>query len=382
MARKGRLALCCVLVGLGLVGVGGVGDTVDEASSPFIRLLSVLPDTEDTRGYLQLNDVARAADVLAEVGQFPRPDENADIESVQQYAVFLLTRLKMIGGPYVSGLDEYGLRTLETLRVNAGYDARDVDATILGGNPPDQLGAMTLRLPSQTVHDHLLNRAEIPSPQQDEHLGTPVLAWGEDGRVNFNRRLIPPAFDALGRGAKLGFRADGLILSTLYRKSLNAMIEAADGRSASLANVDDYRLIAEALASLEAYSAVALNQTQSLDVIRPPFSTEPFDLILLKPYRVYGSSIGRTDGRFHAGIVLVHEGNASASINVDRLREKLATESSIRTETPWRAVFDVDAAEIHAEGRVLIARLPFVNSEPSFVWSDVVFARDPLLVHE
>ena len=78
-------------------------------------------------------------------------------------------------------------------------------------------------------------------------------------------------------------------------------------------------------------------------------------------------------------LVLVHADKASAEENVGLLRRIIEEEGSVLNDALWSDYIDVERSEIHAEGRVLRAKLRgrFANN-----WRDWVIQRDGLILHE
>ena len=56
-------------------------------------------------------------------------------------------------------------------------------------------------------------------------------------------------------------------------------------------------------------------------------------------------------------LVLVHADDASEEENVGLLRRIIEEEDSILGDISWSDYIDVERSEIHAEGRVLLAKL-------------------------
>lgn len=372
--------LLMVCVGVSALAVQPASE--DQAGAGvFASLLRLVPNSEQARTFVYFNDVGRAADVLAQVDPtFSPPTETSDVRAVQDYVMLLITRLHLSAGPYLSGFDGYGLSYLTELKQRAGYDSRNVEATILAGSPPQELVAIQLDLPATQVRDHILQTPQesLPAPKPDEYAGVPILSWGEEGTLDFNRRTMAPGFDELGRGSRLGFLGSRL-LYTLWVDTLKAMIDAALGNVPSLAQDEDYALLAASFDALHSYSALATTVTQTVDRVRQPL---PEEAIRLKPYQLLGTSIGHDGSAFFMGVALVHDTAQDAAINVERLQLKLQREGSLVAQRPWSELFEVEVAEIVADGRLLQAKIPLKEGQASSIWTTLVFSGDPLLLRE
>jgi len=62
-----------------------------------------------------------------------------------------------------------------------------------------------LQTKDKNINQALLQSQEWPAPEVEEHRGVPILIWGEDFEADPDRRLNPPVYDYLGRGARLAF---------------------------------------------------------------------------------------------------------------------------------------------------------------------------------
>jgi len=378
---KGAVRIVLLLALLGW-GAGALPGSAQAEPNPFLDLLRFVPDTEQAREFVYLNDIAAAAEVLAGVEPFlPRPAEGADPKTVLDYIALLSTRLFLSSGPYLSGFDLHAAQYMDDLKRRAGYDARDVEGTVLAGSPPNEFAAVRLNRPALEVRDHILNQPEdeLPAPEREEHADVSILRWGEDRQIDLEKRLIAPAFDQLGRGSRLGF-VNNVLLYTVWLDGIRGMIDARRGARLSLAENEDFALLAAGLRKLGSYSAFATTFTQAdgSDPLNPP----PDDAIRLKPYRLLGTSIGRAPAGFYMGLALVHADAQAATANVERLRDKLIGEHSRAAERPWAELFEVGGSEIVADGRLLRARIPLAGGEASGIWFSFVARRDPLLLHE
>jgi hypothetical protein len=222
--------------------------------------------------------------------------------------------------------------------------------------------------------------------ERREHSGTEYYAWGEDFRQHLRIRHEAPAFDDLGRGGRLT-ASSRYVLRTLWNEGMERMLDAAAGKSPSLADNEDFALIARALDAKQAVSAYVTDCNLSrarvnawLDGLsaagrsvassrwEPP-STE----VLLAPYRVYAIASAYDDGPVTI-LLLVHETSELAEANIERLRQRL---ERVRVERGTGTLRDVySEVEIEAQDRMLIARLSG-HGLPTFT-----IYNSPVLLHE
>ena len=81
----------------------------------------------------------------------------------------------------------------------------------------------------------------------------------------------------------------------------------------------------------------------------------------------------------YMALTLVHADPASTEENVGLLRQKIEEGKSLFSGVPWSELVELDSSLIHAEGRVLTAKL---RGDMFRHWLDWVFQRDGLIMHE
>ena len=97
------------------------------------------------------------------------------------------------------------------------------------------------------------------------------------------------------------------------------------------------------------------------------------------PYEAFATGAGKDENGHYMALVLVHAADASAEENVGLLRRIIEEEGSMLYDISWSDYIDVEKSEIHADGRVLRAKLRggFANN-----WLDWVIQRDGLILYE
>ena len=153
--------------------------------------------------------------------------------------------------------------------------------------------------------------------------GWEIRAWGDEGDIGIHQRLRwqPPFYDSLGRGGRLAFR-DGVIARTLLIDQLQALVQADAGEIPSLADLPEWRAMAERLDQAGAYSAYVTNYPfDPLDRNGNLHTEGPF----IDPYLLYASvaAVQSSDGPPVRALIL-HESEEDALDNADRLRERAA----------------------------------------------------------
>ena len=229
-------------------------------------------------------------------------------------------------------------------------------------------------------------------PQMDtrSHRGVEYYEW-EDGLDDANRRCRPgPAvLDFGGRGDSLAIQKQ-YVLGAYNNDGMERLIDTGLGELPSLADNQDFRLLARGMTELGAYSAYMSDETQSLDatlaarrdtgeslrVFRESLEASP----LLRPYRAFATGAGKDEQGEYMALALVHDKEADAEDNVDLLRRRLNETSSFRSRIPWSDVFDTVNMEVRADGRLVLARVP---REPlGNLWFAWIILDEWLLLHE
>ena len=157
---------------------------------------------------------------------------------------------------------------------------------------------------------------------------------------------------------------------------MEALIDASQGRRRSLADVEEYQLLARGMSDLGAYAVFLSDKTWSVkeyaeentwELLSTSYTTqEDVERIiqeleqspLLRPYLVYATGVGKDTAGQYIALVLVHGDKASAEENQVLLRRRIQETSSLlswQNWQPWRE--RVDRIEIRTEGRVLLAKL-------------------------
>jgi len=353
------------------------------ASGLFSELLGFIPDTPESRREVYINDYYAAARAIGLAPPLPFAGEAID------YLVQISNYGALPTGPYISGYAHWSPEALNArLLETAGYDLRTVSASISAGEPPSVFNAILLddTIDLERTRSALQTSADWPSPVELSRDEVHVLAWGEDYGTDFSRRLEPPVYDELGRGARLAF-VDQVLCCTVWTDGVFAMVDAAHDATASLADVEAFVLMAEGLDSLGVFGAYLTDNTfgQSVNALMASMGVEQEAVervaaeTMLAPYCAFAVGIGRDESGAFMGLVLVHASQTQAEDNEERLRRRLSEGTSAASGKAWSELFSSAQLHIEVTGRTLLARVPI---DPPSVWLRWVLRRDPLLLHE
>ena len=175
---------------------------------------------------------------------------------------------------------------------------------------------------------------------------------------------------------------------------MEALIETSVGKRPSLADVEEFRLLAKGMTDLDAYSVLfsdlTLDLEETLMLIGASLEISSQELLeeirlqlehqqqpLLRSYQVLAAGQGKDDNGLYMALVLVHTDSESAEDNIDLLRQRILETSSLVDGKPWET--RVDSMEIWAHGRVLLARL---YGDIAGAWVEFFVRSDLLLAHE
>ena len=366
-------------------------------------LLGAIPDTPETRNGVFVSDYALARQVF-DAATFPLPGPEDDEAAVAEFTSF--EWVDMAAGtsnvdyprPLSPGfLDQiiYGNYT-EMMAENLQYlafDVRNIDQSILTGQP-EQHQALRGRFDPQAADAALNACSECPAPSVEEHRGIPYYSWGEDYGVDANAKFAPPVFDNLGRGGRISV-LDEYLLYTLGTSEMKALIDAHLNEAPSLADVEEFRLLAGGISRLRAYNMFLSDGVEAWDLnVLPKLSMgedapqEDIDRVKqhfaesgprLRPYQVFGVGAGKDEEGSYMALVLVHADDASAEENVGLLRRRIEEGSSTFYGNPWSDSIDVASLEINADGRLLLAKARGRIAANPLSW---VSSRDALILYE
>ena len=376
LVNSSVLAILTAVTVLSLAACGGGTEP-----SGFLDLLGTIPDTPETRGWVQVNDYQRFRDTFDI--QLPGPE--AGEEALMDY---LLRPIDMpqFFGPFISGYGQFAPQALERRRY-LGFDLRDVHRSAEAG-PPKALEVVQGNFDPGVTALALEACTECEAPEETDRHGINFYSWGEDFRIDPQKKLAHPAFDHLGRGGRIAV-LDGFVFRTGGTAGMRNLIDTSVGRRDSLADVEEFRLLAAGLDELNAYSGLLTDMTQGFDetvealmdafggevpTLKAQLEAEP----LLRPYDAFATGAGRDNRGQYMVVVLVHSSDRAAQRNVELLRQRIEETQSLWINQPWSDFFE--KMEIRAEGSVLLAKL--WGERTRSLWLNFIFQRDPLLLHE
>jgi hypothetical protein len=283
-------------------------------------------------------------------------------------------RYLLFGDSYITGWGVYAEHS--TIQDNyVGYNVSNIDAEI-DFQPPQTGVAAIGRFDPQAVKNALSHRDEWPAWAKDSYTaevyrGVTIHSWGDGLATHIKDALKPPHIDNLGRAMPLAVTEKYLFYAQSVEK-VKLMIDASQNKGKSLADIKEYAAIANGLAELKAYGAMAGDSA----LANPPSSNSDSGP-LLKKFLTFGSGPGKDENGTYTAIVLYHESAGDALANVSLLKERIEKSRSILYNAPWKE--NITGTDIRAEGNVLLAKL---YSSSRLFWANWVYAQDNLFQHE
>ena len=377
-------SLCLGLLALALVGCGSdaepVRETTASTDTAYEGLLRTIPDTPELRRQVYINDYA----LVRRMFDIPLPGPGDDDDALVEFYKWLPPPgfegeaddppVRGFGAiSFFGPFNQYRNFTAENLQ-HLAFDVRRMDQSIVALALPATLDVVRGRFDPQATDKALESCSECEPHSREEYGGVSYYSWGEDYAVNPQLRFAPTAFDEIGRGGRIAV-LDEYVFRTLGASDMEALIDASLNEGASLADVEEFRLLAGGMSRLGAYTMLLSDDVEVWDADGYAAKGGPW----LRPYEAFATGAGKDENGHYMALVLVHAADASAEENVGLLRRIIEEEGSVVNDALWSDYIDVERSEIHAEGRALLAKLRgrFANN-----WRDWVIQRDGLILYE
>lgn len=374
--------LITAAIGL-LAGCGPNNTATTPEPNRWLELLRVLPENEitlvqtylHTEGYVELMR-EEYSDVMEE-----RHIAFAELIAYNHLPLFYAT----------SFTDQEWSETL-------GFGVMDIDASLVASSgPPKYYQAVRGNFTREDVEN-----AARTGPL-NEHLeiisyeGYDIYSWGADFSLQLD---WSSGLRKMGRGHRLVY-VDGFALWVLWTDGAKEMIDAYEGNIPSLADNEDYKLLAGVLEDMDTVSAYFTSNIQSAADVREMFK-DRFDEAVeegrgqmiedfekgpfLKPFSSFATGAGKDEQGTYMVIALANTDESTARANADLLEQRInETNINLPFMGRVRKLTDdgqIESMEITSQGRLTVAKLygPVYLAWDNF---DLVSgAYMPLLLHE
>lgn len=281
-------------------------------------------------------------------------------------------------------------------RETIGFTFDDVDQMVSSGTQPYIYEAYSGRFDKAEIDAAVKTGTRSEDLEVVQYGGMEYYRWGEDNAANLSTRThVRP----LGRGHRLALPGN-FAFWTVWDEGIETMIDCYNDTTGSLADIDEFKLMAEGLSVLDAFSGYMTTGTNSyveaqdyLDRVGLPEREghdERFELYLeevslLKPYTALATGAGLDGDGYYLAIVLVHPDSNTAEENASILEERIENTMDIWQGRLWSEM--AMRVKVESRDRLTLAKL---YGAPSEFWPDRFGTLDvigtgafePLLVHE
>ena len=362
-------------------GCGKETEVPTSESNRWLELLSVLPENEITLKAAFLQD-------------------NAYLEEKrQQYPQISAEYAIIRNHPLLSGSSP-GAYSDEEWKETLGFVSADIDQRIYAGELPlDYYEAVRGRFSRDDV-----DNAARTGPGNDmlevvSYQGHEFYSWGGDNDINMSMRSN---VRQLGRGFRLAL-VDDFIFWVRWTDGMKEMIDSYEDNVKSLADNEDYKLLAGALEELDTVTALFSAESQSRSyvseiyqqIIEDPDNNERRQVLVeeikrelrLKPYQAFATGAGIDKDGYYLAIALLNPSEEVARENATLLEQrinqsKIAMAWHSQSGDKWSDL--IESMEIESKGRLTLARLygAVVECWGNFNVMGMMGPYEPLLIHE
>ena len=385
------IAVLIVLIPGVFAGCASQGDTAIPGFT-YLDLLATIPDQRETRGMVWIDDYSLVREIF-DVPSLPVWGDGDDaLDALYKWETPFTYELDANAPPVISFGNtsffgpfrdrESGISLIERSR-HLGFDVRNMGQSIVAGLPTVMMDVSSGSFAPGSTANALDSCGECPRFSRDEYRSVSYYSWSEGQDGDMGLAFILPVFDRLGRGGHLAV-TDRFVLRTLKDSDMKLLIDTFEGERRSLADLEEFQLLADGMAQLRSYSMLLSDMTFSLDggygesLTRATGRLEKWvEPGPLQPYAAYGVGAGRDGEGPYMALALVHDNSSQAEDNVSLLRARIDESTSVFYETPWAD--KVEESEIMSEGRLLLAKLRGNIAVSPVGW---VFSNDNLILHK
>ena len=368
MLRPTALALAAAALFAVAVGCSGSQalPSVDESASPYRALLTLVPDTPVTRDAVFLVDY----ELIHQFSGLEKPGPGTEPYDVTRHRTLVTDASSRWADnwhfqPWVPFLAGYHLSDHSLVAgVVLAFDIRNVRTSAAAGTPEHQLIVMVGDFVPAEINSSLeycKSSTSVCAPyDRRSHREVDYYSWNESVRTI-------PFPDLLGRFPRIAV-SPTQVLQGFTNDGIELLVDTGLGRHDSLADVEDFILLADAMTELGAAMAVLSDRALSVDAaVEEIRATEEFSESAvrtlkqqqsneaLSPFTALAVGIGNDEQGPYMVLALVHANPALATANVAQLSSRIAVGVSFRFDKEWDEL--IDDIEVRSDGRVLLAKL-------------------------
>lgn len=387
MKRLIKIIILGVLVTINFISQYSCTKETEEPTSEsnrWLELLRVLPANEETLKGAYLQDIAYLIDKLEQHPQI------TDIYAVSHPSLGSVSSLFSRYNPFDEEvLDEY--------RNTVGFTLDNVGQIISSGEAPYIYAAY-----GGTFNKADIDNAVKTGPLNDrleivQYGDFEYYSWLGDNELNLSlRSSVRP----LGIGHRLAL-IDDFVFWMVWTDGIEDMIDSYSNDIDSLADIEEYQILAEKLTTIDVFHAYFSRDTnsysdmtdwleQNQDIPFDPGERQRIeeaigDVKLLKPYQAFATGAGLDDDGYFLAIVLLNADDKIARSNASLLENRVRETKSVWQENSW--LDWIDSMQIESKGRLTTAKLYGAICE--FWWKRLEHldqrsggVYEPLLLHE
>ena len=359
----------------------------------WLELLNVIPERNETFRDVQIDTTSGV--YIQDMAYLE--EKHTEFPDAEPYAV---SRLSIIGR---SGLFSHYFDMTDSeadiegeYRETIGFTFDDVDQMVSSGTQPYIYEVYRGWFDKAEIDTAVKTGTRSEDLEVIQYGGMEYYRWGEDNAANLSARThVRP----LGRGHRLVLPGN-FAFWTVWDEGIETMIDCYNDTTGSLADIDEFKLMAEGLIILDAFSGYMTTDTNSYDEVKEYLRREGvpereghderFDLYLeevslLKPYNALATGAGLDGDGYYLAIVLVNPDSRTAEKNASLLEERIGHTMDIWQGRLWSEM--ATGVTVESRDRLTLAKL---YGAPSEFWPDRFGSLDvvgtgafePLLVHE
>ncbi|MGD0766118.1 MAG: SGNH hydrolase domain-containing protein, partial [Dehalococcoidia bacterium] len=357
-------------------------------ASHWLDLLRQVPDTSEARAVTIMNDYARFRVALG----VPLPDPNGGESALFDYYRRLLFDAKgMASGTapaQIMGITEFP-PLLDETRAQLGFTIADIDQDASTGWGDGGNSYQVLRGRFDPLAIDQAVRADPASAgllATLSHSGVDYYQWdaGSDAGSAGTAKSLGPGHQLASTGEYLYWSG--------AENGVASMIDAGLGVGASLADVEEFRLLAQEIDKFNTYTALFSDDVASYSVPElakalagPDASEEELAAIeanlgsqaTLLPYQAFATGAGVDADGPYTLLILLTADEETASENAQRLSERIKDGVSWLREQPFSDF--IHGADVSSDGRLVVAKL---RVDDRNAWLALFAFKDTLLLHE
>lgn len=366
---------------------GGASEANSEYLRDYISLLELIPDTEDSRFAFTMSNYAMAADLIGLDVPGPGASDEELFAFLSGVSRSEENHTLAASGPFVSGWGDSATFFVET-RDARGFDSRNVRAAAA----LSQADGMEFAVGDFPASDFASNANcdTCGNPLELTHSGKSWLSWGDDD-VDVPRRLTPPVFDRLGRGVNWWVTDDSAV-RTITSTEMRQVISTAGNDRSSLADIDQYKSVVEAMTALNTYSMFLttnlflrtpdnyLTFEEQVSITQEAYDAfaegEYRDIPSLRAYGLLAIGAGLDERGHYTTVAMLHLDELAARNNENLFKQVIGEVESNQKEEAWSEIFP--EVETRVFNNVLTAKLRGTEALP--IWLDLVnfYSQDSL----